>query len=427
MNFFLLGISHQTAPVSLREQVTFDAASTTVALMQLRLEFDAREAILLSTCNRSEIYGYVDTTLTTCELHRWLADFHQMDVDTLQKSCYFFQDRDVITHTMRLACGLNSQVLGETQIQSQMKQALTLAQSQGMAQGVLGRLFERSFSLAKYVRQQTEIGQYSVSVAYTSVCLAKHVFGDLQKTSVLLLGSGQTIELVATHLKERQTKNIFVANRTLQHARELAEKIDGQALELCQIKRYLHQADIVISATASPSLIIQSAMIKQALVLRRRKPILCIDLAVPRDIDPAVDQFADTYLYTVDDLNKIVEKNIKHREDAAKSANIFVEEAVDDYLSWYRGLEAKHLIVQLRRQAQLITEEEIRRAAQKLERGVCAEMVLSELSHKLTKKLLHAPTKALRSASQSGRKDMLAYLVDALGGVSKPKVNTPHE
>ncbi len=417
MNFLLLGVNHQTAPLQLREKVAFQKAAIEHALLDLYQKEIACEAVILSTCNRTEIYCYSHKNLQAIELCTWLEEIHQLPQGTLCDAVYFYKDEKVVEHIMCVASGLDSQVLGETQIQGQMKQALLLAQHAGMVQGILGRLFEKSFVLAKQVRSKTDIGQYSVSVAYTSVCLARHVFDDLSRTTVMLIGSGQTIDLVAHHLQERGVKKVYVANRTLKHAHTLAARFDGEVLVLEEIKNYLAKVDIVISATASPAPLISHSMVSKALKNRKLRPMLLIDLAVPRDIAQDVEQLPDAYLYTIDDLNKIVEKNIKHREDAASQAKIYVHQAVQDFFDWYQSLESGRVIAQIREQAKSITEREVKRAVEKLAQGMTTERVVHELSHKLTNKLLHAPTKALNHAGKTGRKDMLAYLVHALGGV----------
>lgn len=414
MTFLVLGINHQSAPVQLRERVAFDDASMTTALSDLQKQFVIREAVILSTCNRTEIYCYCGEALQAIVLCQWLEAFHGLPSGTIQESIYFYKDRDVIHHIMCVASGLNSQVLGETQIQSQMKNALAQSQDSGMAQGILGRLFAKSFMLAKQVRHQTEIGQYSVSVAYTAVCLAKQVFEKISTSSVMLIGSGETIDTVANHLYERGVMDVCIANRTLKNAQVVADKVGGTAVTLNDIPAQLPQADIVICATASRVPLIGKSLVEQALKQRRQRPMLLIDLAVPRDIAPDVGTLEDAYLYTVDDLNKIVEKNLKHREYAATQAQVHIDAAVDDFLAWYRSLESGQLIAELRAQAQQITEQETRRASEKLARGVCAEQVMAELTHKITNKLLHAPTKALHHAGKAGRKDILAYLTHML-------------
>ena len=294
------------------------------------------------------------------------------------------------------------------------------AQQAESVKGALERLFQKSFSVAKRVRTDTEIGASAVSVAFAAVSLGRRIFSDLSQTKVLLVGAGETIELVARHLREQSVTKMMVANRTLQRAQTLAAEFGAQVMTLEEIPDYLHEADIVISSTASPLPIIGKGMVERALKARRFKPMFLVDIAVPRDIEAEVDELSDAYLYTVDDLQGIIEQNLETRKRAAAQAEVIVQEERDEFMGWYRGQSSVDLIRDYRHQSQQVADEELQRALLALAQGESAEQALKAMAHRLTNKLIHAPTQALRQAASQGDQSELSRLRQALGLSQEP-------
>lgn len=384
------------------------------ALAALRQSTGAEESVIISTCNRTEIYAQAEDL----QLHKivaWLADFHGLEEDILSQNSYSHFQQDAVKHIMRVASGLDSLILGEPQIFGQVKQAFTSAKDSGSVNGSFERLFQQTFSVAKKVRSETEIGANAVSVAYAAVQLAKHIFSSLQKTTVLLIGAGETIELVARHLRDLDVKAIIVANRTLERARLIAEPLGGKVLTLAQIPHNLHLADIVISSTASQLPILGKGMVESALKQRRHKPMFLVDLAVPRDIEGEVTELDDAYLYTVDDLQHIVEQNLASRQSAAVEAEKLIAVQVQTYMNWTQSQESIDLLRDFRQQSELQRDKLQARALHQLAEGKDAEQVIIELANKLTNSLIHSPTKALKQAAETQDKSVLELLKQSLG------------
>lgn len=413
MALIALGINHQTAPVALRELVAFDPEILPDALHQLLQRPSCQGAVILSTCNRTELYVQDEQS---CEaLLSWLANFHNVAVHELAEHIYTLEKVDVISHLMRVAAGLNSLILGEPQILGQVKQAYAQAKAVGSLSYLLERLFDRAFSVAKLVRTQTDIGASAVSVAYAAVNLAKHIFGSLEQAKVLLIGAGETIELVAKHLQEQGVASPVVANRTLARAEMLAGQFNGQCITLHQLGDALHQADIVISSTASPMPIVGVGAVSRALKARRRQPMLLVDLAVPRDIEPEVGELRDAYLYTVDDLQNIIADNMSSREAAAKEAELIITEHAELFTQWLQAQKSVSVIKQYRQQGESVRDEWVAKALLSLQNGHPAEQVIHELAYKLTNSLMHPTTKALQQAGTENQSSMLIHLADSLG------------
>jgi glutamyl-tRNA reductase len=372
-----------------------------------------REGVILSTCNRTELYCAVDSGASE-EVALWLSHFQHLTEDELQPALYQLQDGEAVRHLMRVAAGLDSLVLGEPQILGQVKQALDTASKQGAVKGLLNRLFQRTFGVAKRVRTETEIGAYGVSVAYVAVTLARQIFGDLSQVKVLLIGAGETIELVGQHLHGHSVSQMTVANRTLLRAQAIAGAWQADVITLNEIPQVLPDVDLVISSTASPLPILGKGLVERALKQRRNKPMLLIDIAVPRDIEEEVGELSDAYLYTVDDLQNIVAENQRHREQAARQAEQIVQDEREQFMNWFRSLSAQNHVRLYRQQADDIRQEQLAVALRKLEQGEDAAAVLSELSERLTNKLIHAPTEALRQAGEAEDKSSLLLLSQAL-------------
>jgi glutamyl-tRNA reductase len=402
----IFGINHKTATVEVREKVSFNPEVVVDALHRLRDQVGVSEAAILSTCNRTEIYYSADEDVRST-LIDWMAHFHQVDRKDLEMAAYLYQNEDACRHIMRVACGLDSLVLGEPQILGQLKSSYSVAREADSARSTLMRLFESSFSIAKQVRTETAIGENPVSVAFAAVSLSKHIFSDLSKCNVLLIGAGETIDLVTKHIKEQGVSQIVVANRTLTRAEDLAKRFDAKAIMLSDIPNYLPDADIVISSTASQLPILGKGMVERAMKKRRFKPVFMADIAVPRDIEPQVADLEDVYLYTVDDLHEVVEENRKNRQKAAEHAEQLVGYGVERFQQQLRSLDAVSTLTAFRQQAAEISEAELEKSLAQLKKGVSPERVLTQMARSLTNKLIHEPTVNIRQASSEGRLELI--------------------
>lgn len=407
MAFLALGINHKTASVGVRERVAFTPELQVEALQQLCRSTGSREAAILSTCNRSELY-IEQELLNSDEVLRWLADYHRLNVAELRDCAYVHADEAAVKHMMRVASGLDSMVLGEPQILGQMKSAFAVAREAGTIGPLLGRLFQATFSTAKSVRTDTAIGENPVSVAFAAVSLAKQIFSDLHRSQALLIGAGETITLVARHLHEQGIKRIVVANRTLERASQLAEQFGAHAVLLADIPQELVNSDIVISSTASQLPILGKGAVERALKQRRHKPMFMVDIAVPRDIEPEVGDLEDVYLYSVDDLHEVVSENLKSRQGAAAVAEQLVASGAEDFMLRLRERAAVDVLKACRQQAEELRDEELARAVRLLNNGTPADEVLAQLARGLTNKLMHAPSVQLKKFSAAGRLDALA-------------------
>ena len=407
MAFLALGINHKTASVAVRERVAFGPEQLVDALQQLCTETPCHEAAILSTCNRSELYLELEEARADAVL-AWLAGYHGLDLDELRACAYVHQDDQAVRHMMRVACGLDSMILGEPQILGQLKSAYAVAREAGTVGPLLGRLFQATFSTAKTVRTDTAIGENPVSVAFAAVSLAKQIFADLHRSQALLIGAGETISLVARHLHDQGIKRIVVANRTLERASSLAEQFGAHAILLADIPDELINSDIVISSTASQLPILGKGAVERALKKRRHKPIFMVDIAVPRDIEPEVGELDDVYLYSVDDLHEVIEENLKSRQGAARAAEEMVAVGADEFMARLRELAAVGVLKAYRQQAETLRDDELQKAQRQLANGAPADEVLAQLARGLTNKLLHAPSVQLKKLSAEGRLDALA-------------------
>jgi glutamyl-tRNA reductase len=414
LSIVAVGINHKTAPVSVREKISFNPDKISAALQEMLSTVQCREVAILSTCNRTELYLVQDgeVEVTQERLLQWLESYHNVPASTILPSIYWHHDQEAVNHMMRVACGLDSLVLGEPQILGQMKQAYSQAKAAGSMALVMDRLFQRTFGVAKQVRTETDIGASAVSVAFASVSLAKHIFASLEKARVLLVGAGETIELVAKHLYENNVSKITVANRTIERAEGMAKKIGADVITLAQVPQVMSEADIVISSTGSTLPLIGKGMVEQALTKRRHKPIFMVDLAVPRDIEEQVGDLEDVFLYTVDDLQSIIAQNLENRRKAAVEAESIVNRQSDSFMSWLRGLNTQDTVVSYRKQCLNERDLLLEKAISQLGTGKNAEAVMNELATKLTNKFMHAPTSAIQSAAQGGELDKLIYLRD---------------
>ncbi|OAN18705.1 glutamyl-tRNA reductase [Photobacterium jeanii] len=414
MTLLALGINHNTATVDLREKVAFSPEKLTAALHELGDHPEVTSGVIISTCNRTELYCDV-TQAGPGILIDWLSQFHQLSADEIMPSLYFHEEQAAVRHLMRVACGLDSLVLGEPQILGQVKQSYSDAAEHQAVHGMLEKLFHKTFTVAKRVRTETDIGGNAVSVAFAACTLAKQIFESMSEATVLLVGAGETIELVARHLVEQGCNNLIVANRTKERAEGLSKEFGAEVIGLPDIPDHLHRADIVISSTASPLPIIGKGMVEKAIKTRRHQPMLLVDIAVPRDIEAEVGDINDVYLYTVDDLQTIVNRNREQRKVAAIQAEAIVSEESAAFMSWLRSLEAVDSIRQYRCHADEIKHDLVNRSLQLLANGTSPEKVLVELSNKLTNKLIHAPTRAMQQAAHQGEPEKLAVIRESLG------------
>ena len=431
MSLITLGINHKTAPLDLRERLAFTPQTLPEALVSLKKLDNVLEVSILSTCNRTELYCVTSDCVTSdandsagnapsdkssiennTNFHQtlinWLSKFHGVELSQIQQHLYHYSHEATIRHAMEVASGLDSMILGEPQIAGQMKDAYALANKHGTIGQLLGQLFQRAFSVSKQVRTDTDIGSSPVSVAFAAVSLAKQIFGDLKQTTVLLVGAGETIELTTRHLHSQGVRKIIIANRSVERAQKLADEFGGEAIGLQHISEHLHRCDIVISSTASPLPIIGKGTVERALKERKYQPIFMVDLAVPRDIEPEVNQLDDVYLYSVDDLQSVIEENMENRQQAAQQAHEIIDTQVSHFLEWQRSLDAVDVIAQIRQHTQNISEEVLNKAKKQLATGQDVEQVLDFLAHTLTNKFLHQPSIQLRQASKENRDDILA-------------------
>lgn len=424
MALVLVGINHNTANIEMREKVAFPPEIVESALADIHALPTIEEVVLVSTCNRTEIYldfsqGDSDSDSGNelkqnrllldrqAQVVAWLSKFHELEVSELEQCSYSFADEDVVRHLMKVSCGLDSMVLGEPQILGQIKSAYAVSKDQTVVGQSLGRAFEEAFSIAKQVRTDTAIGENPVSVAYAAVTLAERIFSDLPSLGVLLIGAGRTIELVVKHFFDKGVSNIVVANRTLDNALEIANRFDAHGVLLSDIPDQLVNADIVVSSTNSQLPLLGKGAVEKALKQRKHKPMLLVDLAVPRDIEAEVSEIADAYLYSIDDISEVIEDGVKSRAEAAAQAESIIERGVEEYLKQLRSLNAVSTLRAFRDKADSIREVELERAMKALEKGEPADAVLNNLARTLTQKLVHSPSVQMKKASAEGRDELL--------------------
>ena len=406
MRLIAYGLDHQTAPLALREQVAIADAMLPEALRELRAQPGVEEALILSTCNRTELY---------CSVHegaepvpaQWLHARHCLPAGRLDGMLRQWSEREAVRHLFRVATGLESMVLGEPQILGQLKEAYQHAHAAGTLDVTLERLLQNTFAVAKRVRTDTGIGTQPVSVAYTAVRLAERLFTDIAHACVLLIGAGETIELAARHLSERRVARLTVVNRTVGHALALVQRTGGLAAALSDLPAQLAEADIVISSTASPVPIIDRAMVQQALARRRHRPMFMVDLAVPRDIAAEVAELRDVFVYSIDDLRQVVDEGRRVREAAAEEAQTLIELQVERFCAWRKALAAHNPVQTLRQAAGQQRDEVLARAQAMIAHGKSPDEALAFLANTLTNKLLHTPSVKLREAAEQGDTELL--------------------
>lgn len=431
MAILVLGINHKTATVALREKVSFDDDKRQLALQQLQSEL-AESAVIVSTCNRTEIYLHnrhispqednEQNQQWLRQIKSWFAQLHRITEEELQRSIYIQQNQQCVTHLMCVACGLDSLILGEPQILGQVKQAFQFSenfyqQQHSAISTELSRLFQKTFSTAKRVRTETEIGGSAVSVAYAACSLARQIFDSFKRLRILLVGAGETIELVSRHLFQHGAKHIMIANRTIANAEALAARVGGQMdiLSLDQLQQGLNLADIVITSTGSPNILITHEMVKVAQKQRRFDPMLIVDIAVPRDVEDKVSELESVYHYSVDDLQNIIQHNMQQREQASVEAENIIQEECADFFVWLKLHQSSSLIKNYRQQAEQIRLELLEKALTSLQQGTDSEKVMQELSYKLMNRLLHTPTQVMQQLVKAGETKSLQLFSKSLG------------
>lgn len=401
MSLIAVGLNHQTAPVEIREQLTFAPEHISDALQQMQSELQVPEATIVSTCNRTEIYCGMANNQTD-KVVSWLHDYHQAPQDKFSPFLFTHYDRDVAQHLMRVCSGLDSMILGEPQILGQIKQAFRAAGESGTVGRDLTLLFQSAFNTAKQVRTDTAVGASPVSVAFAAVSLAKQIFGDLGDHTALLIGAGETVELALQHLHSHNIGKTIIANRTAGRAEKLAANYNSEVITLADIPARLSEADITISSTASQLPILGKGAVEAALKARRHRPMAMIDIAVPRDIEPQVSQLSDVFLYTVDNLKEIIDQGMEARQEAALKAEHIIETQANTFMQKMRGLDAGSTISDLRAHTNTIQQASMDAALSMLKKGDDPEKALQYFAHTFTKKLLHTPSSQLRQASEAG-------------------------
>jgi len=413
MALLSLGINHLSAPVDIREKVAFAPEQMSQALHELQNIPAVNETVIVSTCNRTEIYCDASSECAEVITH-WLTAHHGIGEDSLSPYIYQHSDLEVARHLFRVASGLDSMVLGEPQILGQLKDSYDRARGGNAINSILDRLFQHSFSVAKRVRTDTEIGSNPVSVAFAAVNLSKQIFGNLDELHALLIGAGETIELVSRHLQSQQIGSMTIANRSIERARTLADQIGADAVQINAIPEQLVRADIVISSTASQLPILGKGAIESALKQRKHRPVFMVDLAVPRDIEPEAGKLQDIYLYTVDDLKSVVDENLRGRELAAEAAQEIVNLEVTMFDRWLRTHQSADHIRQLRDGAELIRQQAVEKALAQLAQAADPEQAIQRLASEITNKLMHKPTIEMRKALQEGDEDRIQLLKSLL-------------
>jgi len=407
MQLLTFGINHQTAPLAVREQIAFNAEAMDDALRDLVDNGSAKEAAILSTCNRTEIYC---NTQTPAQAIGWLSAYHHLPDTEIAPYLYLLPQAQGVKHAFRVASGLDSMVLGEPQILGQMKQAVRQAEQAGTLGFLLHKLFQRTFSVAKDVRSQTEIGANLVSMAAAAVKLAERIFPSIAEQKVLFIGAGEMIELNAVHFAARNPRQITVANRTLERAQTLARRINGQAITLTDLPEQLAQHDIIVTSTASQLPILGKGMVERALKARKHRPLFIVDLAVPRDVEAEVAELNDVFLYTVDDIAEVVKDGLGARQSAVKEAEVIIDSGVSDFVHWMESREVVPTIRALRDHAERNRRHALEKAARLLARGEDPQKVLEQMSNGLTNKFLHAPTHALNQVHGDEREAFLELI-----------------
>ena len=412
MGIVVVGLSHKTAPVDVREKLSFPEATAPDALKALMGYEGLRESLILSTCNRVELYTCVqDSARGVEQIKKFISEYHKLSPESLEKALYVYADAQGVRHTFRVASSLDSMVVGEPQILGQLKDAFDLALKAKTTSTVLNKLLKKAISVAKRVRTETRIAESAVSISFAAVELARKIFGELEGKSVMLLGAGEMAELAARHLLNNGVKTIMVANRTFERAVELANEFKGSAVRFEDFPSELVMADILICSTGASHYVVKHDIVSKALKGRHHKPVFMIDISVPRNIDPEVNNIDNVYLYDIDDLQGVVNANVQGRQKEAEKAEEIITQEVDTYLQWERSLDAVPTIVDLREKVEDIRKRELEKTLCQLN-GINDEQrnAVVALSSAIVNKIVHAPMVVLKQAAsgpESG--DLFAF------------------
>jgi glutamyl-tRNA reductase len=397
MTLLTLGLSHHNAPLDVRSRLAFAEGDQPAALTRLRALPGVSESAMISTCNRTEIMAVADPEQESILLEWWRRE-RQAESGLIEKHLYTHRDLGAVAHSLRVAAGLDSMILGEPQILGQMKQSYLQAREAKSVGPVLSRLFQHAFAVAKLVRNETQLGAHPVSVAYAAVQMARHIFSDLHDQTAVLIGAGEIGTLLARHLRGQGIGRLVIVNRSLERAQKLAQTLGGYAVALSDLAAHLPDADLIISSTTARGYVLERAGVEFALQRRRRKPVFMIDLAVPRDLDPRIAELEDVYLYTVDDLRAVVAENRKVRETAARQAEVLIDDYALEFSRWLESRDAGGTIRAIRERARANRDEVLKKARRKLASGAAPEDVMAFVADTLSNKLLHAPVSRLRKA-----------------------------
>lgn len=406
MPLLTTGISHHTAPLETREKIAIARTDFSKYVKELHQLDGVEEVVVVSTCNRTEIYT-IGPARSREQVRHWLQTLGGLSDAEMVTHCYVREREQAVRHLFRVAGGLESLVLGESQIVGQLKESWKMANQAGGVGKVLDRLFQHAFATGKRIRSNTGIGDHPVSVAYTTVMLAKQVFGDLASKTVVLIGAGEMVELCGRHLHEKGVSNLIIVNRSLQRAAGLAEQFGAHAVSLTDLSSVLDKADILISSTASPQPVIHAEQVKTALRQRRNQPMFLVDIAVPRDIHPDVGKLENIFLYTIDDLRNVVDKNLSKRSEAAEAANDDIDESVLEFMRWLNSARAAVYLQKLHNHARVNSEELIAKALRKIAAGQDPEKAITQLANTLSKRILHLPSIRLRQAAEEQDDELL--------------------
>ncbi|MBT5985124.1 MAG: glutamyl-tRNA reductase, partial [Nitrospina sp.] len=394
VNLILVGVNHKTTPVEIREKLAFTKGKIEESVDHLFNFPDIIEHTILSTCNRVEIYARANCQDSAIKsIKQFICDFHGLSLLELEDHFYSYRNKEAVEHLFRVSSSLDSMILGEAQILGQVKEAYSLARDLRSTGLVLNQLFEKAFSIAKKVREETGIAERSVSISSAAVELAQKIFDDLENHTVMLVGTGEMAELAAKHLISYGVKTVYVTSRTYERAANLARTLNGSALDFEAFKNELHRADIVITSTSAPNFIIKKEIVEKAIHERKNKPIFFIDIAVPRDIEPDVNDLENVYLYDIDDLHVVVSANIKEREKEAENAMNFISQEVTKFNNWVGALDAVPTIVEIRKKAENIRKQEIEKTLKKISHlSENDKQLLRQMSSSMVNKILHKPT-----------------------------------
>tara|TARA_B100000959_G_scaffold41473_1_gene41577 strand:+ start:13142 stop:14395 length:1254 start_codon:yes stop_codon:yes gene_type:complete len=405
MTLKILGLNHHTASLHYREQLIFTDDQIKYALQELTAIDTVKEAVILSTCNRTEFYLSTNRIGLNHAI-TWLTEFKQIDEHT-EELLFTLEKDSALLHLSRVACGLDSMILGEPQILGQLKEAFRFAQTQGTIKKYFTQLFNHVFYVAKKIRTNTKIGKGPVSVSYAAVTLANQFFSKLENQTALLIGAGTSIELVAKHLSNKNIDKLFIANRSFDKAQELAKKYNGYAIELSNLKGVLEITDMIFSSTSSENFILRKNQITEASLKRKRKPIFAVDMAVPRDLDPSIQEIEDIYLYTIDDLEKVVLEGTNNRKIAAIQANEILIEETTNFLNKIKGEKAETTIIKLREYAESLRKEVLIQSEKQMKKGVSVDDIIEQSTVSLIKKILHRPSKKIKEAGENSDEEFI--------------------